>query len=130
LKKTWFGDSNLDGEFNSSDFTSVFQAAQYEDGVVQNSTWSTGDWNGDHEFDSGDFILAFQSGGYENGPRPAIGNVPEPSAFLIFGLGLLWYWHASTLEGKKRHDENTASAEDNIQSDFITCWASIRDRNR
>ena len=68
LKGTYFGDSNLDGEFNSSDFVFVFSGGEYEDGIEGNSTWSTGDWNGDKEFGSADFVLAFQGAGYEQGP--------------------------------------------------------------
>ena len=30
LKHTWFGDANLDGEFNSSDMVQVFAAGKYE----------------------------------------------------------------------------------------------------
>jgi hypothetical protein len=90
LRRTYFGDSNLDLEFDSGDFVAVFQAGQYEDLEAENSTWATGDWNGDCEFDSGDFVLAFQSGGYENGPRLAV--VPEPVqtipllGILLFGI--------------------------------------------
>ena len=32
-KNTWIGDSNLDGEFNSTDFVAVFTANEYEDAV-------------------------------------------------------------------------------------------------
>ena len=32
LMNTYFGDSNLDGEFNSSDFVTVFSAGKYENG--------------------------------------------------------------------------------------------------
>lgn len=84
LQNTWFGDSNLDGEFNSGDLTLVFQAGQYEDDMAQNSTWSTGDWNGDREFDSGDLVMAFQDGGYEQGPLPAEVAVPEPTSLPLF----------------------------------------------
>ncbi len=77
LRKTYFGDSNLDGQFNSSDFVSVFGAGQYEDAVAGNSQWATGDWDGDGEFNSSDFVKAFQSGGYEMGPRAAVAAVPE-----------------------------------------------------
>ena len=77
IAETYFGDANLDGEFNSADFVSVFQANEYEDSVVGNSSWATGDWNGDGDFDSSDFVAAFQSGGFEKGPRPAA-FVPEP----------------------------------------------------
>jgi hypothetical protein len=88
LKNTYFGDSNLDGEFSSADFVLVFQASQYEDDVSDNSNWETGDWNGDREFDSADFVLAFQTNGFENGPRPV--TVPEPRAKLLLSVVLLF----------------------------------------
>jgi hypothetical protein len=89
LKKTYFGDSNLDSEFNSGDFVVVFQSQEYEDGVPKNSSWATGDWNGDGDFDSGDFVSAFQGEGYEKGPR-ATAAVPEPStSVLIVGSILI-----------------------------------------
>jgi hypothetical protein len=92
LKRTYFGDSNLDGEFNSTDFVVVFQAGEYEDATPANSTWSTGDWNGDSDFTSGDFVIAFQSRGYEVGPRPPVAAVPEPlgAPMLIAGLTAVW----------------------------------------
>ncbi len=62
--QTSFGDANLDGVFNSTDFIAVFQAGQYEDGLVGNSTWATGDWNCDGEFSSADFVTAFRRGAY------------------------------------------------------------------
>ncbi|MCA9211862.1 MAG: lamin tail domain-containing protein [Planctomycetales bacterium] len=65
--QTSFGDANLDGKFDSSDFVVVFQAAQYEDGIAGNSTWSTGDWNCDGEFDTNDFVVAFQAGAFIRG---------------------------------------------------------------
>ncbi|MEZ6119480.1 MAG: hypothetical protein R3C28_23325 [Pirellulaceae bacterium] len=93
LRNTYVGDTNLDGEFNSSDFIAVFQAGQYEDDVALNSTWATGDWNGDAEFDSADFVAAFRTGGYELGPRTGVRSVPEPrplglvaTTFAIFAL--------------------------------------------
>jgi hypothetical protein len=89
LRKTWPGDSNLDLQFNSSDFVQVFQRGQYEDTVAKNSKWGDGDWNGDGEFDSADFVSAFQAGGYEKGPRPAVGAVPEPAAWLLLAVGIL-----------------------------------------
>lgn len=74
--KTYFGDSNLDGLFSTTDLVTVFQAGQYEDALPANSTWATGDWNGDGEFASNDLVLVFQHGGFEAGPRVA--PVPEP----------------------------------------------------
>ena len=80
------GDSNLDGEFNTGDLVSVFQAGHYEDAVVMNSGWSEGDWNGDGEFNSSDLTLAFQDGDFENGRRAQMRPIPEPSAFRLIAL--------------------------------------------
>ena len=85
ILQTWFGDANLDGEFNSGDLVAVFSDGHYEDRVPLNSGWAQGDWNGDGEFDSGDLVSAFSNGGFEKGPRPAA--VPEPEAFAILALG-------------------------------------------
>ncbi len=87
IRNTFFGDSNLDGEFNSADFVTVFQAGEYEDDVPLNSTWETGDWNGDGDFSSRDFVTAFQSNGYENGVRP-VASVPEAKGSLLMMLGI------------------------------------------
>ena len=46
LQHTYFGDGNLDGEFNTGDLVDVLMAGQYEDGIAGNSLWETGDWNG------------------------------------------------------------------------------------
>ena len=70
ILRTSFGDADLNGVFDSSDLIIVFQAGEYEDGVVGNSTWQTGDWNCDGEFDTGDLVLAFQDGGYSAAARP------------------------------------------------------------
>ncbi|MFC1759388.1 PEP-CTERM sorting domain-containing protein [Planctomycetota bacterium] len=83
LENTWFGDSNLDGEFNSSDLIVVFQAGQYEDDIAGNSTWAAGDWNGDGEFGTGDLVLAFKDGGFEIGPKPATNAAPEPTSLPL-----------------------------------------------
>lgn len=83
LAKTWVGDSNLDGEFNSSDFVFVFTAGEYEDALANNSTWATGDWNGDTDFNSSDFVVAFTEGGFEQGERVAVAAVPEPATLSL-----------------------------------------------
>ncbi|MEZ6117335.1 MAG: NosD domain-containing protein [Pirellulaceae bacterium] len=91
LIATYYGDANLDGEFNSLDFVSAFVGVEYEDSVIRNSTWADGDWNGDGEFDSSDMVLAFQFGGYEQGPRAAtsIRTVPEPTSWALLSVGVL-----------------------------------------
>ena len=88
LFKTYFGDANLDGEFNTADLIEVLRGGQYEDAALGNSTWGTGDFNGDLEFDTGDLITALQSGGYEQGPRAALLAVPEPTALTLALLAL------------------------------------------
>jgi hypothetical protein len=90
IKHTYFGDANLDGEFNSGDLVAVFDAGQYEDGIAANSNWATGDWNGDGDFTTSDLVLAFQDGGYEQGPRQAIA-VPEPNSIIVLGIALICF---------------------------------------
>lgn len=81
IMSTWFGDSNLDGEFNSGDFIDVFQAGKFE--LDTEAKWGDGDWNGDGRFNSSDLIRAFQDGGFERGPRIVAQVVPEPSGLLL-----------------------------------------------
>ena len=84
---TYLGDSNLDGEFNSSDFVAVFTIGEYEDEIAGNSGWADGDWNGDTDFDSSDFVVAFSEAAYETGPKPvATAQVPEPTAIGLLGI--------------------------------------------
>ena len=90
LQHTYFGDSDLDGEFSSSDFVRVFSIGEYEDDIDLNSTWGDGDWDGNGDFDSSDFVTAFTSGGFEKGPRAGVAAVPEPnlgmSTLLVIGM--------------------------------------------
>ena len=92
-----YGDSNRDGFFDSGDLVQVFEAGEYEDGVVENSYWTTGDWNSDGEFDSSDLVVAFIDGQYEAAALPA--TVPEPSAIVLLSLGLI------SLQLTRRHGE-------------------------
>ena len=84
-----YGDSNLDGVFDSGDLIDVFKEGQYEDTIALNSTWETGDWNGDGEFGTADLIVAFQAGGYSDSSVAATAPVPEPSLHWIL-LPALW----------------------------------------
>ncbi len=84
LKQTWFGDSNLDGEFTSTDFVEVFQIGRYE--TAERAGWGEGDWDGDGVFLSSDFVTAFQDGGFEQGPRADEVAVPEPSSGILAWL--------------------------------------------
>ena len=67
LACTYYGDANVDGEFNSSDLVQVFEAGRYE--MRLGAGWDEGDFNGDLLFDSGDLVFAFADGGYVIGPR-------------------------------------------------------------
>ena len=88
ISGTYFGDADLDGEFNSADLVIVFAAGKYE--TAERSGWAEGDWNGDFRFESGDLVSAFADGGYELGPRMARPiAIPEPSSFLLTLLATL-----------------------------------------
>ena len=89
LKNSWIGDSDLNGEFNSSDFVAVFTAGKYETGGA--AVWTEGDWDGNGKFESSDFVAAFADGGYEQGPRAAVASVPEPSSLVLVLTGLLMF---------------------------------------
>ncbi len=76
LKRTWYGDANLDGKFNTLDFVQTLEAGKYEKGWLteraqilgESASWSEGDWNGDGVFDTGDLVIALEDGGYAKGP--------------------------------------------------------------
>ena len=87
LKHTWFGDADLDLEFNSSDMVQVFRAGKYETG--EKAGWEEGDWNGDLVFDSSDMVTAFFDGGYEKGQRTDAVAVPEPTACAMLTIILV-----------------------------------------
>ncbi|MCA9218340.1 MAG: hypothetical protein KDB27_34965, partial [Planctomycetales bacterium] len=67
---TTFGDANLDGVFNSTDFVAVFDVAEYEDDIDGNSTWAEGDWNCSGDFDTADLVTAFTYAGYSAAASP------------------------------------------------------------
>ena len=87
VRESWYGDANLDGEFNSSDMVQVFSVGEYE--TEENAGWSEGDWNGDGLFDSNDMVTAFVDGGYERGSRRIRSAVPEPAGNVLLLMGLL-----------------------------------------
>ena len=89
LAWTYFGDANLDGQFNTADFVEVLGAGEYEDLQPGNSGWATGDWNGDTEFGTGDLVTALSDGGYEAGPIPRVLAIPEPSSVILLLVGLI-----------------------------------------
>ena len=97
IKQTYYGDSNLDGVFDSTDLIAVFQPGEYEDSKDLNSQWSTGDWNGDLEFDTRDFVTAFQDGGYEKSVHAVPENVIRTPLSLL--LVLIIFSRSCTVHG-------------------------------
>ncbi len=83
-KKTWVGDVDLDGQFNSGDLVAMFAAGKYETGAA--AGYADGDFDGDGRFGTTDLVTAFADGGYEAGPRAAVAAVPEPSSMALIGL--------------------------------------------
>jgi hypothetical protein len=79
--RTWIGDANLDGEFNSGDLVNVLAAGTYE--TDTDASWVSGDFDGSNRFDSSDLIVAVADGGYEAGPRAAVSAVPEPASLVM-----------------------------------------------
>ena len=109
---TYFGDADLNGLFNTSDLTLVFQAGEYEDDAIGNSTWSTGDWDGDREFATGDLVTAFQAAGFESGPRQSVRAIPEPNT-----ASLLLIATACILSSRTNRARRNKSASKDSQSD-------------
>jgi hypothetical protein len=90
LKGTYFGDANLDGQFNSSDLVMVLASGEYEDAIAGNSSWETGDWNADGDASTADLVVALAAGGYEAGPRALQHpSVPEPTALVMQLIGIV-----------------------------------------
>ena len=87
LKYTWFGDADLNLEFNSSDMVQVFAAGKYE--TNEEAGWAEGDWDGNGLFDSSDMVAAFVDGGYEKGLRTDAVAVPEPGGWVLLAVGLM-----------------------------------------
>jgi hypothetical protein len=110
LKWTYFGDSNLDGLFDSNDLVLTMQSGQYEDNIPGNSNWADGDWNGDGDFTADDFVLSFQGGGYEMGPRVDGESDRGGAAFVPEPTGLGWVvWLAACGWHFLRRRPHTAS---------------------
>ena len=63
---TWFGDANLDKQFDQRDLISLFASGLYTTGLP--ATWATGDWYVDGVCDEADLIQALLEGSYLMGP--------------------------------------------------------------
>ncbi len=97
---THFGDSNVDGIFNTRDLVLVLQAGEYEDGIPGNSTWAEGDWDCDGDFTTNDLVLALRDGGYTYASLPASDPMPSPVALVNLAS-------AMTAEDSASHGHHT-----------------------
>lgn len=86
LKHTYFGDADLNLQFDSTDLVAVLASGSYE--IDVESGWAAGDFDGNARTDSGDLVTALAGGGYEQGQRPAANAVPEPATLLMLLIGL------------------------------------------
>ena len=80
---TTLGDSNLDGQFDSTDFVFEFRAGVYGDDIDGNANWESGDWDGD--FSTRDLVAAFREASYVREAVP----VPEPSSCMLVDAGMI-----------------------------------------
>jgi hypothetical protein len=87
LKNTFYGDADLDGEFDTADLVRVLSIGKYETG--SEAGWSEGDWDGSHAFGTGDMVAALTDGAYEQGPASRAHAVPEPTSLLLLLLGAI-----------------------------------------
>jgi len=93
------GDTDLDGDIDNNDFSTLFTNFLPSPGVKQ---WYQGDYNGDSVVDGNDFSILFTNFGpsfnYTVGPvSPGAGSggglsggaVPEPASIALLGLAFL-----------------------------------------
>jgi hypothetical protein len=93
------GDTDLDGDIDNNDFSTLFTNFLPSPGVKQ---WYQGDYNGDNVVDGNDFSILFTNFGpsfnYTVGPvSPGAGSggglsggaVPEPASIALLGLALM-----------------------------------------
>lgn len=134
---TTVGDANLDGVFNPDDIVQIFQAAEYEDGIVGNSTWSEGDWNADGEFDSQDIVLALQSGNYTTedvespyNALPATSPSTIPSPFTqnvpVAALAAVDFSIAASSSQSSNDSESVSNTDDQKDFQVAADWGRLR----
>ena len=79
------GDADRDFDFDQLDLVALLIAGKYLKG--EQARWIEGDFDRNGAFDQLDIVAALETGNYLQGPYAAAG-VPEPTAFVLFGLFL------------------------------------------
>jgi autotransporter-associated beta strand protein len=100
------GDFNSDGVVNGADFS----AWQMNFPTSENAALLQGDADGDGDVDGADFIV-WQTN-FAPAPAPGASPVPEPAAFLLFGLGFSAMLALTHRRGMRR--QNCFSKRDEI----------------
>lgn len=84
---TLFGDADLNGEVDFSDFLAVSRSFGSPD-----KGWADGDFDGDREVTFGDFLIVSQNFGRIFEPQAALSTsvtaIPEPGGLHLVGVGL------------------------------------------
>ncbi|MCA9200874.1 MAG: hypothetical protein KDA87_25220, partial [Planctomycetales bacterium] len=112
------GDSNHDGEFNSSDLVQVFQAGKYEDATAGNAAWEDGDWNGDGDFNTSDLVHVFQAATYvfEALSEPTSSG---PGQRLVSGLDPSWTAMVISNDPKRRSTKRPDELQSTVLFPFV-----------
>ena len=86
IKRTYFGDADMNLVFDDQDFVAVFVSGKYLTG--QDAGWADGDWDGNGVFTEQDLVAVFTAGGYLQPPRGAVAAVPEPTGVVLLIVAL------------------------------------------
>jgi uncharacterized protein (TIGR03790 family) len=78
------GDATLDGVVDVNDLTVVLRNYR-----SSSASWNQGDFNGDGTVDINDLTVVLGNYGHSTLSAGALETVPEPSAIILFGLGVL-----------------------------------------
>ena len=84
------GDTDDNGEVNSSDFFAILCAAKFNNPAAGAATWGEGDFNGDTLVNSTDlFTIQYNQEPYATTAATLLATLPEPSSFALAALGLV-----------------------------------------
>jgi autotransporter-associated beta strand protein len=104
VKYTYYGDANLDGVVDATDYSLI--DAGFFNGVPVGNNWLYGDFNGDGVVDATDYSL-IDAGYFNQAGTLAVSNsiqaVPEPSTFAMLIMGAVGVIGIVRFKNKKIH---------------------------